>query len=182
MVRIYLVRHGRAAASFTDDHDPGLDEVGRAQAITASQTLAAMTPLSLRTSPLKRAQETAAPLAEILGQTPVIEERFAEIPSPGLTLSDRGPWLRQIMQGSWSQQSQALQTWRARLIECLLTIASDTAIFSHFVAINAAVGAAVNDDQVVLFRPDNGSITTIETDGKTLTLIERGSEAMTHIN
>jgi broad specificity phosphatase PhoE len=61
-------------------------------------------------------------------------------------------------------------------------VEENTAIFSHFVAINAAAGAAVDDDGVLLFRPDNGSITIIETDGGTLTLIERGAEAATRVN
>jgi broad specificity phosphatase PhoE len=182
MARIYIVRHGRAAASFTDDHDPGLDQLGQDQAIAAAETLATLAPLALRSSPLKRALETAAPLGAILGQSPVIEDRFAEIPSPGLSLAERGPWLRQIMQGRWREQSDALQAWRANLVECLLNVEENTAIFSHFVAINAAAGAAVDDDRVLLFRPDNGSITIIETDGGTLTLIERGAEAATRVN
>ena len=32
MARIYMVRHGRAAAGFGESHDPGLDELGQKQA------------------------------------------------------------------------------------------------------------------------------------------------------
>ncbi len=56
------------------------------------------------------------------------------------------------------------------------------AIFSHFVAINAAVSAATGDDRVLSFRPGNASITVFETDGTRLTLIERGLEAETQIH
>jgi hypothetical protein len=49
------------------------------------------------------------------------------------------------------------------------------------VAINAAVSAATNDARVLCFRPDHTSITVFETDGKHLTLIERGAEAETRV-
>lgn len=179
---VYIVRHGRAAASFIDDLDPGLDELGRKQAESACKVLEGHTPLELRSSPLKRARETAVPLQAALSQEIAVEERFAEIPSPGLSLAERGPWLRGVMQGRWREQSADLQRWRQDLIDCLREIRADTAIFSHFVAINAAVGAAEGDDRVVLFRPDNGSITAIETGSGRLAVLSRGTEAETRIN
>lgn len=182
MARIYLVRHGKAAASFTDDVDPGLDAEGHQQAKQASEQLMSHTPLVLLSSPLKRAQETAIPMAEKLGQSVAIETRVAEIPSPGLSLEERGPWLGKIMQENWSQQSEALQDWRQQLGQALIDITQDTAIFSHYVAINAAVGFAEGKDQVMVFRPNNASITVFETDGKNLTLITRGNEAETKVN
>jgi broad specificity phosphatase PhoE len=182
MAIVYIVRHGRAAASFTDDLDPGLDELGREQAEGACTRLLERTPLALRSSPLKRAMETAEPLKAHLDQSVEIEERFAEIPSPGMSLEERGPWLRDVMSGLWSDQSDDLKHWRDDLVNCLKEIETDTAIFSHFVAINVAVGAAEGTEQVILFRPDNGSITAIEvTDGE-LRLLERGHEADTRIN
>ena len=182
MARIYLVRHGKAAASFTDDVDPGLDAEGHQQAKVACEQLETHTPLVLLSSPLKRAQETAIPLAETLAQSVAIETRVAEIPSPGLSLEERGPWLGKIMQENWSQQTQALQLWRQQLGQALIDIQQDTAIFSHYVAINAAVGFAEGKDQVMVFRPNNASITVFETDGKNLTLITRGDEAETKVN
>jgi len=179
---VYIVRHGRAAASFTDDLDPGLDERGRKQAESACRILQTHAPLELRSSPLKRAMETARPLGVALNREVTLEARFAEIPSPGMSLTERGPWLRGVMQGRWGEQSADLQQWRQELINCLLQIRADTAIFSHFVAINAAVGAADEDDRVVLFRPDNGSITSIETGDGRLVVLSRGEEGETRIN
>ncbi|HKI74451.1 MAG TPA: histidine phosphatase family protein [Pseudomonadales bacterium] len=182
MAIIYIVRHGRAAASFTDDLDPALDDLGRRQAEAACETLARCLPLQLRSSPLRRAVETGEPLSRKTGIDPTIDARVAEIPSPGLSLAERGPWLRDIMQGRWSDQSADLQRWRQSLIDALVEVREDTAIFSHFVAINVAVGAAESDDRVIVFRPDNGSITRLEVaDGK-LNLLERGSEADTRVN
>lgn len=182
MAIVYLIRHGRAAASFTDDLDPGLDDLGRSQAEQASLVLQNHLPLEIRSSPLARAQETAAPLARVLGQDVTIEDRLAEIPSPGMSLEERGPWLRNVMAGSWSDQAAELVEWHQKLVECLLDMKTDTAIFSHFVAINAAVGAAEGNDRVILFRPDNGSITRIETANGVLTMLSRGDEAQTKVN
>ena len=36
MLRIHLVRHGRAAASWAENLDPGLDQLGRSQALQAA--------------------------------------------------------------------------------------------------------------------------------------------------
>lgn len=182
MALIYLIRHGKAAASFTDDLDPGLDALGAQQAEDACRQLHQYLPLILKSSPLKRARETALPLISSTGQTIEIENRVAEIPSPGLSLEARGPWLREVMSGHWRDQDEALRAWQRELVNCLTEMTADTAIFSHYVAINAAVGAATDDDRVLIFRPDNGSITILETDGVELRLVQRGAEAATLVN
>lgn len=181
MTRIYLVRHGRAAASWADDLDPGLDELGRSQAEDAAIALKIYLPLVAMSSPLKRAVETSLPFTRMLESEAGIEPRVAEIPSPGLDLESRGPWLGKIMQGNWSDTSDELQSWRNDLISALCDLRQDTVLFSHFVAINVAVGSATDDDRVIGFRPDNGSISILETDGHSLTLIEKGAEAQTHV-
>ena len=47
MPKVYMVRHGRAAANFTSDLDPGLDDLGRDQAVQAASLLAVQAPLAL---------------------------------------------------------------------------------------------------------------------------------------
>ena len=182
MPKVYMVRHGRAAANFTSDRDPGLDDLGRDQAVQAASLLAVQAPLALLSSPLKRAQETAVPIAEQLKQAVTIDSRVAEVPSHGIALEDRGAWLQAVMQGQWSEQSEALQQWRDHMAQCLMACSIDTAIFSHFVAINAMVSYATQRDEVLVCRPDNGSITLFEVQSSGITLIDRGSEATTHIN
>jgi broad specificity phosphatase PhoE len=182
MALIYLIRHGRAAAGFTDNIDPGLDDLGKTQADDAASVLQEHLPLSLVSSPLLRAQETASPLAERTQQQVTIENRIAEIPSPGLSLAQRGPWLSEVMAGRWSEQSEDLQSWRTKLLQCLLEQEANTAMFSHFVAINAALGLATEIDEIFLFRPDNGSITILDNAGGKLNLVTRGDEAATKVN
>jgi broad specificity phosphatase PhoE len=182
MVRLYLVRHGRAAAGF-DVADPGLDDLGREQAATVAKKLEPLGPLSVLTSPLRRTRETAWPLAYAWKREPVVEEAVAEIPTPaGLDVETRVPWLRRFMMGTWREADTLLTAWRERVLSTLKAQREDTVLFSHFVAINVGVGHTLEDDRVVVFSPDNCSVTILETDGRELRLIERGAEAATKVN
>ncbi len=182
MATLFLVRHGRASAGFDSHADPGLDELGRAQAAHTASVLAPLGPLAIYSSPLARARETAIPLSQRWGIDPVIEHRVAEIPSPTVDLAQRGEWLRGVMQGRWRTLPGDLQHWRRALIDRLLDIQEDSVVFCHYVAINVAVGAATADDRLVCFRPDNGSITRIAISDGRLRLIELGRESETHVN
>jgi broad specificity phosphatase PhoE len=184
MALIYMVRHGRAAAGFGEDMDPGLDELGHAQAAAVAQKLHPKGPLPILSSPLRRTQETAVPLAKLWSRTPVIEHAVAEIPSPkGMTLEGRVQWLRKLMAGSWRAVTPELAEWREACIAAVAGLSNDTVIFSHYVAINVLAGGATGDDRVVNFSPDNCSVTTFETDGAKLRLIEKGGEApLTKVN
>ncbi|MFM7872340.1 MAG: histidine phosphatase family protein, partial [Actinomycetota bacterium] len=114
MSRIYLVRHGRAAAGWDDDPDPGLDDLGRDQAARTAAHLAELAPMTLVSSPLRRCRETAGFLAELWpGATVEIDERVSEIPSPdGVPLGQRLPWLRTAMAGSWKDLGERYTTFR----------------------------------------------------------------------
>ena len=182
MARIYLVRHGKAAASFTEDPDPGLDALGHHQAQEACQALKGKLPLDIISSPLLRAQETAIPLSQETNVDVKIEKAVSEVPSGNISLDERGAWLGAIMEGQWSNQSEALQQWRSGILDFLLSIESDTAVFTHFVTINTAVGIAEGKDQVLMFRPDNASVSILDNSGGKLKLIHRGDEANTKVN
>lgn len=183
MARIYMVRHGQAAARYGQSADPGLDVLGREQAAAAAEKLGPFGPLAILSSPLARARETAAPLAKLWNADIVIEPAVAEIPSPDIELAKRAEWLGKIMAGSWRTVPPPLMQWREALIEALTLRTEDTVVFSHYVALNVAFGAAVGDDRVTAFSPENCSITIFETDGSRLTLVERGAEApLTKVN
>ena len=113
MSKIYMVRHGKAEAGFGGAMDPGLDALGREQAEAVAQKLKGVGPLPILSSPLARAQQTAAPLAKLWSKTPVIEHAVAEIPSPSLaSLEERAMWLRKLMMGSWRDVNSELARWR----------------------------------------------------------------------
>jgi broad specificity phosphatase PhoE len=58
---------------------------------------------------------------------------------------------------------------------------SETVVVSHFVAINAVIGACTGSDRVVVRSLDNASVTTVEILDDGLVLVEGGHEADTLI-
>ena len=182
MAKIYLVRHGQAASGWGLEKDPGLDDLGRSQAQTAARKLATLGPFPIISSPRARARETAMPLARLWNLKPTIEKRVGEIRFPCETPADRIQWLKEVMVDQWQNLDPDLHQWRREVIEALLTIETDTVVFTHYIAINAAVGHAIDDERIVSFSPDNASISVLETDGNKLCLVARGEEASTRVN
>jgi broad specificity phosphatase PhoE len=190
MARLYMIRHGKPLATWGEhaDPDPGLDETGAGQAREASRALLALPPdrrpTRVMSSPLRRCRETALPFATAIVVGVDVEARFGEIPSPAaLAQEARGPWLRNAFQSQWSQVKGDIDydIWRAAVGEALAELTTDTAVFSHFVAINAALACVTGERQVLTFRPDYTSITVFEVDHGRLTLVERGPEAATQV-
>ncbi|MCU1351673.1 MAG: hypothetical protein JWM05_882 [Acidimicrobiales bacterium] len=181
MPRLHLVRHGRAAAGWGADADPGLDDEGRAQAAVAAEALAALGPLPLICSPLRRTRETAAPIAARLGTTPRIEPAVGEIPSPTDDLAERAAWLPGALAGRWSDLDDRVTTWRARLVDVLLAVPGDAVVVSHFVAINAVVSWAAGEDRVTMFLPANASVTVVDVDAQGFRVVRLGAEADTTV-
>lgn len=186
MTRIYMVRHGRAAAGWNEDPDPALDELGRQQSLRVTSALSARGPLPVVSSPLLRCQQTAFPLATVWKKEVQLEPRVGEIPSPeGYALEDRVTWLRDAMAGTWSEIAEKsgdhYATYRQTITECVTSFETDSVIFSHFIAINAVIGSAMNDDRVVIAHLDNCSVTIFDIQDGKLTLVETGGEADTLI-
>jgi broad specificity phosphatase PhoE len=182
VTRLYLVRHGRAAAGWDTDPDPGLDEIGRRQAIAVAARLDQFGPLPILTSPLRRCRETAVPMAELWAAELQIEPAVAEIPSPeGVAMSDRIEWLRVAMRGTWVELGSRYVNYRDQVVSTLVAVQEDSVVFSHFVAINVAIGAATLDDRLVVRSLDNCSVTVVDVVGGALHLVESGHEADTLI-
>ena len=183
MALVHLARHGRATGGWDADPDPGLDAVGSAQAAALAERLAPLGPgLPIVTSPMRRCRETAAPLARRWGVTPVVEPLVVEMPSPpGVPMGGRVDWLRQAMAGTWSDLGERYLAYRAAVAAYVAGITSDTVVISHFVAINAVIGACGGDDRLVIRSLDNASVTVVETGGDRLLLVTGGDEADTLI-
>ena len=184
MPTIYLVRHGRAAAGFGEHADPGLDSLGREQAAQTAGMLAETieTPLPIYSSPLLRARQTAMPLAALWDREIAIEPRVAEIPSPTADLGERARWLAGAMAGPWSALPPKALDWRQDVIERVASFGGDAVVFCHFIVINVVVGAATASDALIVFRPGNGSVTRIASEGGKLAVLELGGEAETRVN
>lgn len=181
MGHVVLVRHGRAAAAWDADADPGLDEAGQRQAEQMASSLVLFGPLPLYSSPLRRCVETAGALAGRWGIDPIIDPHVGEVESPTDDLAARGGWLRAFMQQRWTEQPGPLLEWRERVVDAVRRIGSegDAVIVSHFVAINAVVSHATGDDRVVVFAPDNCSRTEVKVEDGRIEVVELGGQART---
>ncbi|HLZ83001.1 MAG TPA: histidine phosphatase family protein [Caulobacteraceae bacterium] len=184
---LYLIRHGKPAAAWGDDDDPGLDETGHAQARAIAGRLMALPeaerPRAVVSSPLRRCRETAQPLADAMGVELEIEPAVGEIPTPAaLSVAQRPEWLRSAFTGAWADIRGDIdyEAWRKGVAEAV-SRRRDTAIFSHFVAINAVMSVITGDDRVIGFRPDHTSMTTLAVEGGAITLVARGDEAVTGV-
>ena len=191
---VYLVRHGRAAATGTDPLDPELDSEGHGQARLAARDLQARisVPLRILHSPLQRCRQTAIPLAQLWHTEPLLEPRVSEIPSPQLTGHARMRWLQRAFSATWTELERLendrragygleLAEWRSGVLDAILACPSDTVIFSHFMPINAIVGAALRQERVVCFRPAHASVTIVDTSDRTARLIELGRDAASDV-
>ncbi len=180
---IFLIRHGEAAAHWGSDPDPGLSEAGRIEAEGAASALGARIPgdAHIITSPLKRAQETAAPLAGRLGVEARIDETFREIPSP-VPFEERRDWLRAFMAETWDDQPALLLNWRRALLDRLAELEGPVAIFTHFMVINVVIGVSLGETRTLVRRPDYVSVTEVALENGVLRLVSEGRQMETTVN
>ena len=83
------------------------------------------------------------------------------------------------MAGRWIGAGPEFDDWRAAALAAVDRLQDETAVFSHFVAINAIVGLLTGDDRVVIFRPGHCSVTKLVRRGGKLVVTELGAEAAT---
>ena len=184
--RCFLVRHGEAAAHWGEEEDPGLSALGRRQAEQAAEALLALgvpDDCAIFTSPKARARETAAPFAARAGRAAMPAPAFREIPAP-VPLAERRDWLRGFLRERWSACHHAeVLAWRKALLQALAELDRPAVIFTHFLVINAVVGHARDQDEVLSFWPDNGSVHEIAIlPGGGLQVVQLGAELETVVN
>lgn len=182
MTRLFLIRHGEPEAAWGGAvDDPGLSEAGRRQAEGAAAALVAYGDLTIVSSPMRRCQETAAPYAERRSTRPLIVPRVSEVATPA-GVADRRAWLLQNFpwQGgaprTWSDLAPELLAWRKEMLGCVTAFGKDTAVFSHFIAINVIVGAALARSETIVCRPNYASITELAVEDGALRLAQFGEE------
>lgn len=136
-------------------------------------------PVPIWSSPLLRTQQTAAPLASAWSSTIALAPAFGEIPSPSSDPGERKAWLASAMVSNWSDLGPTIDGWRGRLLDAVQGATEDAVVFTHFVAVNAVVGAADGRPEVVVFAPAYTSVTVIDVDPATRSFVvtTRGSEA-----
>jgi broad specificity phosphatase PhoE len=182
MARVFLIRHGRPAQVWGGGgSDPGLSELGHQQAEAAAAKLQSFGGLAVTSSPMLRCRETAVPYARWRGVPPSIEPRVSEIVADCVEdraawLQERFPWRDRTRLRSWSMLEPRLHAWRDDMLGFVRGIHEDTAVFTHFVAINVIVGAALAREETVVCRPGYASITELAVEDNALCVIRLGEE------
>ncbi len=174
---IYLARHGQTAYNlegrFQGWGDVPLDQTGREQARQLAVAVAAVEPVSLVSSNIVRALETATIVSELIGLEPQIDPRFAE--------TETGDWTNRSfaevaaedpeaftnfveLEADWgfpggesfatqaARVAAGLEDWRAR------SNTGATVIICHGNVIRLALRDAGRDGSE---RPDNGSLVAL---------------------
>ena len=101
---------------------------------------------------MQRAMQTAGPLAlrwhSTVGICPVV----TEIPVPdeldGPNLAARRPWLDRMLGSHYGALDRAIEDWRTTLLNFLSGQSEDAVIFTHYLTINAVIGAATGDSRL----------------------------------
>ena len=104
---------------------------------------------------------------------------MGEIPSPpDVPLQERTSWLHEAMARHVGRPRRRVHRGgETPSSGGCSRIEIDTVVVSHFVAINAAIGAATGSDQIIVAAPDYCSQTVMDVVDGRLVLVEQGFEA-----
>ena len=193
---LFIVRHADAIPDENEIIPSGiyddlpLSRIGREQAETLAERLGSLSFDAMYSSPLRRCLETAAPLAERLGMTPIVVEDLKEIklgnirPLPGdgndLAALTRALQERQMdivrmagAAGNWDviPDSEPSKSFRKRVVEALDGIARNhigqrVLAFAHGGVVNAYVAEVLGLGKEFFYPAANTAITVVRVSGK----------------
>jgi broad specificity phosphatase PhoE len=89
---IYLIRHGKTETPWVEHADSKLSTLGQDQACALVESWSFSAPRKVVSSPLKRALETAQPLADHYGVDVEVMDSFGEIPARKLGIQKESPF------------------------------------------------------------------------------------------
>jgi len=174
-MELLLVRHARPLRIEANDGvaDPSLDDVGRSQAAALADWLATESIDTVYASPLRRAVETAEPLARRLGLRLVQHDGVVEwdrdstsyIPIEELKAENDPAWTA-MRDEQWDVLGVDPTAFRQRVESAIDAIALShpsqrVAVVCHGGVINAYTGAVLGFDRVFWFEPRYTSITRV---------------------
>jgi len=129
---------------------------------------------------MRRCRETAAPFEVRLGAVARVEPRVSEVVAPA-GVADRGSWLAETFPWrygapgrDWATLEPTLHLWREDVLGAVRAIERDCAVFTHFIAINAIVAAALQRRETIVCQPGHASITELALEGETLRVVAHG--------
>jgi probable phosphoglycerate mutase len=171
-MELILIRHGRPLRIERSDNepaDPELSDEGRIQAERMARWLAHEKLDAIYSSPLKRARDTAQPLAQSQGLGPIIEPGVSEfdtlssqyIPMEELKELDYERW-RHLMEGGFAEIYD-LETFQKTVVETVKRIIQDNtgrrvAVVCHGGVINLWTAHVLGIGVAMFFAPDYTSI------------------------
>jgi broad specificity phosphatase PhoE len=174
-MRLILVRHGRPDEEDAfSPHDPPLNADGRRQARSVADWLAGEGVTRIVASPLRRAQQTAVPLAERLGLSIDTIDGWAEADRGTMryrsteTLRAEGgeAWARFVADPIRYLGAEP-EEFRAGVLAALQATAPQAdrgvrvVVFTHGLPINITLSHALGLDRITNFHPGYGSITRL---------------------
>lgn len=177
-MELLLVRHARPRRIEREEGvaDPPLDDVGRAQARALADWLAGERIDTVYASPLRRAVETAAPVADRLGLTLVEHDGVVEwdrdassyIPVEELKAEGDPAWAA-MRDERWDLLGVDPVAFRRRVVEAVDAIAEShagqrVAVVCHAGVINAYTGAVLGLDRMLWFEPRYASVSRVLVD------------------
>ena len=183
MTDIWLVRHGEAAASFDQDTDPPLSDLGREQAARSADRLSRCVPddAQLLSSPKLRAVQTGEPFAVLRKSALDVDRRFIELPSPG-DLNERKDWIQRVLKGRWSELPESVHDWQRDIVTTIQALRAPTVIFSHFLVINTVAAHMSGEDAVLQCLPANGSVHHLRVEEGSWQWVDRGEMLQSVVN
>ena len=146
-MELILVRHGAQEPDDRADADPALAETGRREARQVADYLARPAVDAIYTSPLRRAVETATPLAGILALDPVVCDGVVEYHPDAIDYTALEHFkaenyaAAQAALANFGNQAD-LELFRMRVVDALESIIADhaderVAVFCHASVVNA---------------------------------------------
>jgi len=175
-MELLLIRHAlpQRVEAADGPADPGLADLGHRQAAALAEWLADEPLHAIYTSPLRRAVETAAPLAERHGLGTIVDEDLAEfdrhatdyIPIEELKAEGDPRW-QQMVEGDWSSEGTVdPEAWAAAVVVAVERVVDahpgeSVAIVAHGGVVNIYLAHVLGTRQPMFFEPAYTSINRV---------------------
>jgi probable phosphoglycerate mutase len=178
-MELLLVRHAQPVrvdeGTVAGAADPELSAAGRRQAERLAAWLATDAPAALLSSPLRRARETAAPLADALGLPVEVVDGLAEydaaageyIPIEELRAAKDERWYATI-EGRWADVGGVdPREFQAQVVPAVESVIARfpgrrVAVFTHGGVLNVYLAHVLGLDSALWFHPEYTSVSRVQ--------------------